>query len=372
MASLTIHDVKKAFGSVEVLKGISLSIEAGEFLVLVGPSGCGKSTLLNLIAGLEIISIGEIKIGDRVVNNVRPKDRDIAMVFQSYALYPNMNVRQNLAFGLETRRVPKDQINEIIDRVATMLQISDLLARKPSQLSGGQRQRVAMGRALARDPAIFLFDEPLSNLDAKLRVEMRFEIKMLHQRIKTTIVYVTHDQIEAMTLADRIAIMKDGLIQQFDTPQQVYDNPSNLFVAGFIGSPSMNFIPCRISKNEQHYGIFLETGQEQPCFLPLTRPEFSLDQWLNREVILGIRPEKISHGFADQEGNPDIYELETVVRVLEPTGPDTLVFVNMNGTEVACRVNPNAVKAPGETMNLMVDMSNALLFDPETEERIGG
>jgi multiple sugar transport system ATP-binding protein len=371
MASLAVTNVTKTFGSVEVLKGVSLAIDSGEFLVLVGPSGCGKSTLLNLIAGLEIITSGEIKIGERVVNHVRPKDRDIAMVFQSYALYPNMNVRKNLSFGLETRGVPKPQIEETIKRVATMLQISDLLDRKPSQLSGGQRQRVAMGRALARDPAIFLFDEPLSNLDAKLRVEMRFEIKMLHQRIKTTIVYVTHDQIEAMTLADRIAIMKDGIIQQFDTPQQVYDNPSNLFVAGFIGSPAMNFVPCRVAQHEQQYGVFVENDRQKSFFLPINRPGLALDSWAEREVILGIRPEQISHGFADQEGNPDIHEIETVVQVLEPTGPDTLVFVNINNEEVTCRVNPNAVKAPGATMNLMVDMSKVLLFDPDTEERIG-
>ena len=371
MASLTITNIRKTFGAVEVLKGISLAVESGEFLVLVGPSGCGKSTLLNLIAGLETIVEGEIKIGDRVVNNVRPKDRDIAMVFQSYALYPNMNVRKNLSFGLETRGVPKAQIAEIIQRVANMLQISELLDRKPAQLSGGQRQRVAMGRALARDPAIFLFDEPLSNLDAKLRVEMRFEIKMLHQRIKTTIVYVTHDQIEAMTLADRIAIMKDGIIQQFDTPQQVYDNPANLFVAGFIGSPSMNFIPCRMVQKDQRKGVILETGNEKSFFLPVDRPGLEFDQWLDREVILGIRPEQIASGFYEQEGNPQMHELECVVKVLEPTGPDTLVFVNINGQEVTCRVNPNAVKPPGESMKLMVDMSKVLLFDSETEERIG-
>jgi len=299
MSSLTIADVTKRFGSVEVLKGISLRIESGEFLVLVGPSGCGKSTLLNLIAGLETITSGEIKIGDRVVNNVRPKDRDIAMVFQSYALYPNMNVRQNIAFGLETRKVSKPQIQATIQRVAGMLQIHELLDRKPSQLSGGQRQRVAMGRALARDPAIFLFDEPLSNLDAKLRVEMRTEIKLLHKRIDTTIVYVTHDQIEAMTLADRIAIMKDGIIQQFDTPQAVYDNPANLFTAGFIGSPSMNFIPCQVTRPNTQAGVALDTGNGRSFFLPLERSGLELDAWVNHEVILGIRPEKISHGFVE-------------------------------------------------------------------------
>ena len=371
MASLTITDVTKAFGSVEVLKGISLGIDSGEFLVLVGPSGCGKSTLLNLIAGLEKITNGEIKIGERVVNNVRPKDRDIAMVFQSYALYPNMNVRQNIAFGLETRKVPKPQITETIQGVANMLQIAELLDRKPSQLSGGQRQRVAMGRALARDPAIFLFDEPLSNLDAKLRVEMRTEIKMLHQRIKTTIVYVTHDQIEAMTLADRIAIMKDGIIQQFDTPQQIYENPSNLFVAGFIGSPSMNFIPCQISQHNGRKGVFLEAGKNQSFFMPLEKSDLELDPWIGRDVILGIRPEMIAHGFADQGDNHKFHEIECVVAVLEPTGPDTLVFVHINGKEVTCRVNPNTAKPPGESMRLMVDISKALLFNPQTGDRIG-
>ena len=371
MASITYDHVTKRFGEVVAVNDLNLFVEDKEFLVLVGPSGCGKSTALRLLAGLEEATEGIIKIGDRVVNDVPPKDRDIAMVFQSYALYPHMNVRQNLAFGLETRRVPKAQIEETIKRVANMLQISELLDRRPAQLSGGQRQRVAMGRALARDPAIFLFDEPLSNLDAKLRVEMRTEIKLLHQRIKTTIVYVTHDQIEAMTLADRIAIMKDGFIHQFDIPQQVYDNPANLFVAGFIGSPSMNFIPCRIVQTEGRQGVIWETGNGRSFFLPVERQGLVLDHWLGREVILGIRPEQIASGFHEQEGNPQMHEIESVVKVLEPTGPDTLVFVDINGREVTCRVNPNAIKQPGEPMKLMVDMSKALLFDPQTEERIG-
>ena len=370
MASLTIHNVTKRFGTVDVLKGISLSIDSGEFLVLVGPSGCGKSTLLNLVAGLEKITSGEIKIGNRIVNHVRPKDRDIAMVFQSYALYPNMNVRQNIAFGLETRKVPKSQIAETVARVANILQISDLLDRKPSQLSGGQRQRVAMGRALARDPAIFLFDEPLSNLDAKLRVEMRTEIKLLHQRIKTTVVYVTHDQIEAMTLADRIAIMKDGIIQQFDTPQQIYDNPVNRFVAGFIGSPSMNFIPCRIVRQAQHEGVYWKTGDKGDFFLPLDHLDIPPTSLNDRQVILGIRPEQISNGFPDQKDKPYIHEIESRVEVIEPTGSDTLVFVNINGEKVTCRSNPMATKPPGSLMKLMVDMSKAILFDPDTGERI--
>ncbi len=371
MASLTITGIRKSFGAEEVLKGVSLSVDSGEFLVLVGPSGCGKSTLLNLIAGLETINAGEIRIGDRVVNHIRPKDRDIAMVFQSYALYPNMNVRQNLAFGLETRRLPKARIKETVERVANMLQIEELLERRPRQLSGGQRQRVAMGRALARDPAIFLFDEPLSNLDAKLRVEMRTEIKLLHQNIKTTIVYVTHDQIEALTLADRIAVMKDGVIHQFDTPQQVYDNPANLFVAGFIGSPSMNFIPCRLVEQGGSPGVVLDSGAGRSFFLPVPRGKQGLEAWTGGEVVLGIRPEQIAAGFHEQEGNPSIHPIECRVQVLEPTGPDTLVFVGINGREVTCRVNPKAARAPGQNMKLMVDMSKALLFDPKSEQRIG-
>lgn len=370
MASLKIKNICKSFGSVEVLKGIDLEIESGEFLVLVGPSGCGKSTLLNLIAGLETITSGEILIGDRFVNNVSPKDRDIAMVFQSYALYPNMNVRKNLSFGLGTRNVPKQQIEETVQKVSTMLQIEDLLDRKPYQLSGGQRQRVAMGRALARNPKIFLFDEPLSNLDAKLRVEMRTEIKLLHQRIKTTIVYVTHDQIEAMTLADRIAIMKDGVLQQFDTPHQVYENPSNLFVAGFIGSPSMNFIPSRVVKTGNELGLDLDTGKDQPEVVLVNYAGLGLEAWLDREVIMGIRPEQISDGFAHQDNNEQIRSLECMVKVTEPTGPDTLVFVSINGKKVTCRVHPDAARGPGETMELMVDMSKTLYFDPESGERI--
>src|ERR1700754_4636065 len=242
MGALTIANVRKTFGNVEILKGIDIDIEAGEFLILVGPSGCGKSTLLNIIAGLELPTDGSVSIGDREVTYEAPKDRDIAMVFQSYALYPNMNVAQNIAFGLEMRKVPKEKREEAVQRVAKMLQITQLLDRKPGQLSGGQRQRVAMGRALARDPKLFLFDEPLSNLDAKLRVEMRAEIKLLHQRTKTTTVYVTHDQVEAMTLGDRIAVMKEGTVQQFASPDDIYSRPATRFVAEFIGSPAMKML----------------------------------------------------------------------------------------------------------------------------------
>lgn len=369
MVSLSIRNIKKSFGSTEVLKGISIDVEPGEFLVLVGPSGCGKSTLLNLIAGLEKITSGEIYIGEHLVNRVSPKDRHIAMVFQSYALYPNMKVRKNISFGLEIRKLPKPEIEKTVQKVASMLQIEELLDRKPSQLSGGQRQRVAMGRALARSPSVFLFDEPLSNLDAKLRVEMRTEIKMLHQRIATTIVYVTHDQIEAMTLADRIAIMKDGVVQQLDSPRNVYENPANLFVAGFIGSHSMNFILSRVEKSGEKMCLIMKTG-EKTFTIPVDHNSHVLGNWVNRDIILGLRPEQISDGFPHQAENAQIHSIESKVEVIEPTGPDTLIFIRINENKVTCRVHPNAAKRPGETMKLMLDMSSAIFFDPDTELRI--
>lgn len=370
MSSLTIKDVYKSFGQVEVLKDISLDIHSGEFLVLVGPSGCGKSTLLNLIAGLETVTDGEIFIGDQMVNHVSPKDRDIAMVFQTYALYPNMSVRKNISFGLEMRKIPKTEIDQIVGKVAGILQIEELLNRKPAQLSGGQRQRVAMGRALARNPSIFLFDEPLSNLDAKLRVEMRTEIKLLHQRLGVTTVYVTHDQIEAMTLADRIAIMKDGTIQQFDTPRNAYRDPANLFVAGFIGSPSMNFIPSQVVQVNNGQGVVLNVEGDRSFTLAVTPGSGGLDQWIGREVLLGVRPEHMSNSLPDLDENSSVHEIECKVTVVEPTGADTIVFVNINNVEVTCRVHPDSAGKPGETMKLVTDMSRVFFFDPETEERI--
>ena len=291
MSSLIIRNIFKNYGMVEVLKGIDIEAKTGEFVALVGPSGCGKSTLLAMIAGLESVTKGEIYIGDRLVNSVAPKDRDIAMVFQSYALYPTMTVRENMLFGMQSRGVPKDQQVTAIDRVAGLLQIQPLLNRKPGQLSGGQRQRVAMGRALVRDPQLFLFDEPLSNLDAKLRVEMRTEIKKLHHRVGKTTVYVTHDQVEAMTLASRIAVMHQGSVQQFDEPQTVYDRPSNMFVAGFMGSPSMNFIPAELIDDGGVTAVALQNGGGTVAKLPLYNGAGQMAS--GRQVVFGVRPEHL-------------------------------------------------------------------------------
>jgi multiple sugar transport system ATP-binding protein len=370
MASLNIEHVKKQFGQVEVLKDISLDIAHGEFLVLVGPSGCGKSTLLNMIAGLETITSGIIKIGEKDVTHIAPKDRDIAMVFQSYALYPNMSVRKNISFGLETRKIPKPEIEKQVAKVASMLQIEDLLDRKPAQLSGGQRQRVAMGRAIARDPSIFLFDEPLSNLDAKLRVEMRTEIKLLHLKVGTSIVYVTHDQIEAMTLADRIAIMKDGFIEQFGTPKDIYDNPASIFVAGFIGSPSMNFIPGEIIDHDGELKIALSAQNDEECFVPAKDLCNSPETWKGKSIVLGIRPEQISAFSLTEQSNPFVFKLKCHVQVTEPTGPDTLVFTQINNQKITCRIHPDKAVLPGESMDLGFDVSKAVLFDPKTQKRI--
>ena len=363
--ALKIDNVRKTFGSLEILKGIDIDVEPGQFLILVGPSGCGKSTLLNMIAGLESVSDGEIHIGDRNVTYLNPKDRDIAMVFQSYALYPNMSVRKNISFGLDVRKVPKNEQEEIIDRVAKILQIEALLDRKPAQLSGGQRQRVAMGRALAREPSVFLFDEPLSNLDAKLRVEMRTEIKELHQRTGTTIVYVTHDQIEAMTLGDRIAVMRNGEVQQYGSPQQIYDNPANLFVAGFIGSPSMNFIRSDVVEHDGGFGLKMH-GAAGDFVLPVRE---ELGTKVNQTVIFGIRPEQITQQH-QETASDDVFNAECRVDIVEPTGPDTLVFIRLNDTKCICRVHPGAAAQPGETMHLAFDMSKAVFFDAETEQRI--
>lgn len=369
MAELNIKNVNKSFGTTDVLKGINLDIQDGEFIILVGPSGCGKSTLLNCIAGLEEVTSGEILIGEDDVTHAAPKDRDIAMVFQSYALYPNMNVRKNIAFGLEIRKMPKADIEAEVQRVAKLLQIVNLLDRKPSQLSGGQRQRVAMGRALARRPKTYLFDEPLSNLDAKLRVEMRTEMKKLHQRLSTTIVYVTHDQIEAMTLADRIAVMKDGIVQQFGTPQQVYDDPANIFVAGFMGSPSMNFLECSVMKAADGYTVEIES-QGKNFALPVDPSQADLSAYEGKSVTLGIRPEQITHVMPHVEAQPFVTRVPVKIEVTEPTGADTLVLTHINGQECECRVHPTEAGKPGEQMDLLFNMSKAVFFDSQSEKRI--
>ena len=368
MATLDLKQIRKTYRNAdnETLKGIDISIDSGEFLILVGPSGCGKSTLMNTIAGLENISSGEIVIDGVDVAQVEPKDRDIAMVFQSYALYPNMTVRGNIAFGLKIRKMPQDEIDAEVNRVAEMLQIEQLLDRKPSQLSGGQRQRVAMGRALARRPKLYLFDEPLSNLDAKLRVEMRHQIKRLHQKLNTTIVYVTHDQIEAMTLADRIAVMKDGELQQLGTPQEIYTKPSNMFVAGFMGSPSMNFIKTMVDLDEEQNPIIKVIGtadQEHHIRLPQSMREQD-----GKEVVIGLRPEHIT----EQQGDDlsATTKLDLQLEVLEPTGPDTIAMVKVNDQEVACRLSPEFEVSVGQMTPLHFDLSKAVFFDAQTERRI--
>ena len=366
MASLELRNVQKNYGNSQIatLKDIALKIDAGEFLILVGPSGCGKSTLMNCIAGLENITGGEILVDGEDISQASPKDRDIAMVFQSYALYPTMSVRDNIAFGLKMRKVPAAKIEEEVARVAKLLQIEPLLERKPSQLSGGQQQRVAMGRALARRPKIYLFDEPLSNLDAKLRVEMRTEIKLMHQRLKTTTVYVTHDQIEAMTLGDKVAVMKDGVIQQFGTPHEIYNDPANLFVASFIGSPPMNFVPLRIRQRDGRW-VGVLNSEQGSCELPL--PITTDDGLRDRELILGIRPEQI--GLAGV-GTAD-FSLAVDIEVVEPTGPDTLVVFTLNQVKACCRLMPDQAPQVGETLNLQFDPRKVLLFDAQSGERLG-
>jgi multiple sugar transport system ATP-binding protein len=369
MATLTIRDICKSFGTVEVLKGINLEAGDGEFIALVGPSGCGKSTLLAMIAGLEKVTSGEIRIGGRLVNSVPPKDRDIAMVFQSYALYPTMTVRENITFGMESRGVPRAEQDAAVERVSALLQIQPLLKRKPGQLSGGQRQRVAMGRALVRDPSLFLFDEPLSNLDAKLRVDMRTEIKKLHHRVGKTTVYVTHDQVEAMTLASRIAVMHRGELQQYDEPRAVYRRPANLFVAGFMGSPAMNFIPAELMEADGRLAAGFPMGNGHAAALPVHQAPAAAAP--GRKVVLGIRPEHIfRHGHDVRSRKPGVASLAAPVEVVEPTGAETIAVMRFGALEVVGRFDPDSAPRMGETVELGIDMGSACLFDPETERLI--
>ncbi|HTV70833.1 MAG TPA: sn-glycerol-3-phosphate ABC transporter ATP-binding protein UgpC [Rhizobiaceae bacterium] len=363
MARILLKNLRKAFDDNEVVCGINLEILHNEFVALVGPSGCGKSTTLRMIAGLEDITSGEVVIGDRIVNADQPKDRDIAMVFQNYALYPHMTVYQNMSFGLRLKRLPKDVIHERVLKAAEVLNITELLQRRPKQLSGGQRQRVAMGRSIVRNPQAFLFDEPLSNLDAKLRVQMRTQIKKLHQQMKTTVVYVTHDQVEAMTLADRIVVMNAGRIEQVGTPQEMYDHPKTRFVAGFIGSPAMNIVPCTIEKRGGNLGVRLSDALIFD--IPARRTQ-QYEPYAGKQMLFGIRPERITE--ARVHVNSEQIDFEETVQVLEPMGIDTMVYLDVGGIEIAARAAPQSVRPVGEKMRFSIDLSNMHLIDPQTDK----
>ncbi|MCZ8108589.1 MAG: ABC transporter ATP-binding protein [Burkholderiales bacterium] len=368
MAFLEIAALKKRFGNVEILKGIDLTLDKGGFLVLVGPSGCGKSTLLNTIAGLETITSGEIRVEGEPINDLHPSKRDIAMVFQSYALYPNMTVAQNITFALEMRGVPRAERDKAVEGVAKTLQIGHLLDRKPSQLSGGQRQRVAMGRALVRNPRIFLFDEPLSNLDAKLRVDMRTEIKRLHQTTGTTIVYVTHDQIEAMTLATKIAVLKDGELQQVGTPAEIYNRPANLFVADFMGSPAMNLMEASISTEGGRAMLSLARDGEAIRLPVPSSAGSTLAE--GRKVILGIRPEAITDRDGADRNSRAVEIVEAHVEVVEPAGSDTFVVTHIAGKEVTARMRADADVRAGTRVPFAFNLDKAVLFDPGSGLRL--
>jgi len=370
MAALEISELRKRFGSLEILKGIDISLEKGGFLVLVGPSGCGKSTLLNTIAGLESVSSGEIRIGGQRVNELHPSKRDIAMVFQSYALYPNMSVAENIAFGMEMRGVPRAEREKAVAGVAKTLQIEHLLARRPSQLSGGQRQRVAMGRALVRQPRVFLFDEPLSNLDAKLRVDMRVEIKRLHQQTGTTIVYVTHDQIEAMTLATKIAVLKDGELQQVGSPSEIYNSPSNLFVADFMGSPAMNLLEGKVARDGGSPKIVLERKDHSPIVLPAPASADASKLADGTSVIFGIRPEAVNDPDSVDRNARSVAAFESDVEIVEPAGSDTFVVIHVAGKELTARMRADTVVGVGQKHKFAFNLDKALLFDPSTTRRI--
>lgn len=361
MAQVELKDVSKKFGSTQVVHGANLSISDNEFIVLVGPSGCGKSTILRMIAGLESISGGEIQINNQSVNQVAPKDRNVAMVFQNYALYPHMTVHGNMAFSLKMAKLPKTEIENKVREAADILELTPYLHRKPSELSGGQRQRVAMGRAIVRNPSVFLFDEPLSNLDAQLRTQMRMELKKMHLQMKTTTIYVTHDQIEAMTLADRIVILKDGYIQQVGTPIEVYEEPDNKFVAGFIGNPPINIITAIVHRHDGGDSISFNG-----CQFPITLPESCKD---GDEVLAGIRPDSIKRE-GTLENLPEQWLVEGEIIVSEIVGSQSILEFSMGGASFIAELEGRVAARPGETMNLGFNMENLLLFDPETEQAI--
>jgi len=362
MASVTYDHVVKKFGNVTAVNDLTIEVKDGEFLVLVGPSGCGKTTALRLVAGLEELTSGNIYIGDRLVNDVAPKDRDIAMVFQSYALYPHMSVFDNLAFGLKLRKVPKSEIKRRVEEAAQILSIGNLLDRKPKQLSGGQRQRVALGRAIVREPKVFLMDEPLSNLDAKLRVQTRAEISKLHQRLGTTVIYVTHDQIEAMTMGSRIAVMKDGVLQQLDTPQVLYDKPANMFVAGFIGTPPMNFFEVKlVGSNDQPE---LDGGSFK-MKVPVSKRQQVIGH-MGKPVILGIRPEDMYDRQFAREVSPEA-ALKVQVDVVEPMGSEVYLYLLTGNQTFVGRMDSRTQVRPGQTMEVVWDLEKMHVFDKDTQ-----
>ena len=361
MAEVVLRNVIKRFDDVEAVRNISLDIPDNEFVVLVGPSGCGKSTTLRMIAGLEEVTAGDIYIGGEIVNDLPPKDRDIAMVFQNYALYPHMSVFENMSFGLRLRKFPKAEIKRRVDHAAHILDITELLDRKPKALSGGQRQRVAMGRAIVRNPKVFLFDEPLSNLDAKLRVQMRTEIKRVHQLVKTTTVYVTHDQVEAMTLADRVVVMNGGVIEQIASPQDLYHHPKTRFVAGFIGSPAMNLIRCRLEQN----GAGLRARISDKVSLPVPAAQSGRFQSLTgKELVFGLRPEHITEPRRNDRDQD--CEFAAILDVVEPMGMETMVYFTIDGQEICGRVDPGSAAGPGQSMRLYADMDRMHLIDPQS------
>ena len=368
MAGVKLVNVFKTYpGGVTAVSDFNINIEDKEFIILVGPSGCGKTTTLRMIAGLEEITEGELYIGDKLMNDVAPKDRDIAMVFENYALYPHMTVFDNMAFGLKLRKTPKDEIKRRVHEAARILDIEHLLDRKPKALSGGQRQRVALGRAIVREPKVFLMDEPLSNLDAKLRVQMRTELSKLHQKLQTTFIYVTHDQTEAMTMGTRIVVMKDGFIQQIDTPQGLYDNPVNMFVAGFIGSPQMNFANVTVIKEDEK--LYLKLGDDK-LEVPADKAKvIEKSGYIGKEVVFGIRPEN-TH---DEPQNLEKWANATVtakVEVTEMLGSETYLYMVINGVNFTARVHPKTTTRPGDTIKVAFDMNAMHLFDKETEKAI--
>lgn len=367
MASVSLKNIYKIYdGGVTAVTDFNLEIADKEFIILVGPSGCGKSTTLRMIAGLEEISKGELYIGDTLSNDIAPKDRDIAMVFQSYALYPHMTVYDNMAFGLKLRKTPKDEIKRRVEEAARILDISHLLDRKPKALSGGQRQRVALGRAIVRDPKVFLLDEPLSNLDAKLRAQMRSEISKLHKKLGTTFIYVTHDQTEAMTMGDRIVVMRDGFIQQVDTPQNLYDYPCNEFVAGFMGSPQMNFINCSIAKEGDGYAMVF--GQYS-VKIPASKAVPELEEYVGKDVIFGIRPEDV-HDEPDFLAKVTEGLVEADVEITELMGAEIYLYLVCEGNSITARVEPTSTAKPGDKIKIAFDLNKMHLFDKETEKTI--